>query len=137
MSTKPKILSSRCLFCNGELEITRLRCGECNTQIESTLPIPSFFRLPHDLQDFVLVFLRCRGNIREAEKELGISYPTVCKRLDLVNELLGNSGPNSPEDAEAAPDPAALARKRNDILQQVENGTLTAKQAAQLLREKP
>ncbi len=130
MIPKPRILSSRCPFCNGELEITRLHCGDCSTQIESTLPVPAFFRLPNDLQDFVLVFLRCRGNIREAEKELGISYPTVCKRLDLVNELLGNT--SSGGDAAA---PKRL--DRNAILQQVEEGTLTAKQAAQLLREKP
>ena len=36
-----------------------------------------------------MTFLRCRGSIRDMEKALGISYPTVCKRLDLVNALLG------------------------------------------------
>ena len=32
------------------------------------------------------------ANIREVEKELGISYPTVCKRLDLVNDFLHGGG---------------------------------------------
>jgi hypothetical protein len=62
---------------------------------------------------------RCRGNIREAEKELGISYPTVCKRLDLVNDVLNN--------------PRA-AVDRGAILEQLERGEITAKEAAQLLR---
>src|SRR5687768_6687100 len=85
-----KKLISRCPFCEGKLEITRLGCAQCDTSIESTLAIPSFFRLPTDLQDFVMTFLRCQGKIRDVEKELGISYPTVIKRLDLVNVLLGN-----------------------------------------------
>src|SRR5690242_2593214 len=84
----------RCPFCNEELAISRLHCRGCQTQIDTQLAIPLFFRLPEDLQQFVLVFLRCRGNIREVEKELGISYPTVCKRLDLVNEILeGKTAP--------------------------------------------
>jgi len=85
-----KMVISRCPFCGKELVISRLSCQGCNTQIESKLTIPSFFRLPLDLQDFALTFLRCRGSIRDVEKELGISYPTVCKRLDMVNQLLGN-----------------------------------------------
>jgi len=102
-----------------------LCCHGCDTKIDSALPVPAFFRLPADLQNFVSIFLRCRGNIREAEKELGISYPTVCKRLDLVNELLGNSKRSQP----------ASPTEREDILQQVEEGKITAKEAAQLLRE--
>ena len=86
------------------------------------LPIPAFFRLPDDLQQFVMTFLRCRGSIREAERELGISYPTVCKRLDLVNALLGNQ-------------PAATPLiDANQILGRLERGEITARQAAQLLK---
>jgi hypothetical protein len=102
------------------LAISRLSCPHCSTTIESVLPIPAFFRLPVDLQDFVMVFLRCRGSIRDAEKVLGISYPTVCKRLDLVNALLGNT-------------PVAPANP-TDILEQLERGDISAKEAAQLLK---
>ncbi|MCL2639437.1 MAG: DUF2089 domain-containing protein, partial [Phycisphaerales bacterium] len=83
-----KNVISRCPICAGELVISRLSCCACETKIETELTLAGLMRLPADLQEFVLVFLRCRGNIREVEKELGISYPTVCKRLDLVNELL-------------------------------------------------
>ena len=114
-----KKLISKCPFCNGELSITRLTCTGCDTQIDSQIGIPKFFRLPEDLQQFVLTFLRCRGNIREAEKELGISYPTVCKKLDLVNELLGNIPPRV---------------DRLKILEQLESGEISASEAAQLLK---
>jgi hypothetical protein len=114
-----KKLITRCPFCGDELSITRLSCGGCNTQIDSQLGIPLFFRLPPDLQEFVLIFLRCQGKIRDVEKELGISYPTVCKRLDLVNELLGNTG--SPVN-------------RSNILERLERGDINVQEATQLLK---
>jgi hypothetical protein len=77
-------------------------------------------RLPHEMQEFVLVFMRCRGNIREVEKELGISYPTVCKRLDLVNELLRT--------------PMGGGLSRGEILTKLERGEITGKEAAELLK---
>jgi hypothetical protein len=73
------------------------------------------------MQEFVMVFLRCQGKIRDVEKELGISYPTVCKRLDMVNELLGNSGPPV---------------NRTHVLEQLERGEITVQEATQLLKER-
>ena len=121
---KKKVVSA-CPVCSGELVIGRLVCGQCKTAIETTLPIPAYFRLPEDLQEFVMVFLRCRGNIREVEKELGISYPTVCKRLDLVNVLLGNT---------RAAEAAAGVVRPGEVLEQLERGEISAKEAAQLLK---
>ena len=101
--------------------VCRLKCTGCDTQIDSQVEIPPFFRMPEELQEFVMVFLRCRGNISEVEKALGISYPTVCKRLDLVNGLLGN------RPTTASP---------TDVLGQLERGEITAKEAAQLLKNR-
>ena len=120
---KPLKIISKCPFCSGDLNISRLTCPGCKTQIDSTVSIPVFFRLPEDLQEFVMVFLKNRGNIRDVERELGISYPTVCKRLDQANELLGNQSNNHVID-------------RNRILERLENGEITAKEAAQLLKGK-
>lgn len=114
-----KKIVSRCPCCGGEVQVSRLTCTSCDTQIDSLLPIPALLRLPEDLLEFVMVFLRCRGNIKDVEKVLGISYPTVCKRLDLVNELLNN--PRATLD-------------RNQILERLERGEITAKEAAQLLK---
>jgi hypothetical protein len=120
-ASNPKKLITRCPFCGDQLGITRLSCCGCNTQIDSQLEIPLFFRLPPDLQEFVFVFLRCQGKIRDVEKELGISYPTVCKRLDLVNELLGNT---------------STPVKRSQILEQLERGEINVQEATQLLKER-
>lgn len=118
LGTEKKVVS-RCPFCGDHLSISSLSCGGCDTKIESHLPIPAFFRLPPDLQDFVMTFLRCQGKIRDVERELGISYPTVCKRLDLVNVLLGN---------QAAP------HGRKQILEQLERGDISVSEATQLLK---
>jgi len=116
-----KSVATRCPICSGELAISRLTCQSCQTRIETELSFPSLMKLPRDLQEFVLVFLRCRGNIRDVEKELGISYPTVCKRLDLVNELLGNKG---------------TPVNRTQILEQLERGEISVQEATQLLKER-
>ena len=128
-----KHVIARCPICSGgELVISRLSCGACETRIETELSFPALMKLPADLQGFVLVFLRCRGNIREVEKELGISYPTVCKRLDLVNELLGLGTKDFGESE--VPQAAGAAMKRTEILARVERGEMTAKEAAELLK---
>jgi hypothetical protein len=119
MDTKRFI--ARCPVCEGELVISRMSCGSCGTSIDAQLSAPPFFRLPGELQEFVMVFLRNRGNIREVEKELGISYPTVCKKIDKVNELLGNIPSKS---------------DRMETLERLERGEITAQEAARLLRER-
>lgn len=111
---------ARCPVCDGELEVRRLGCCGCATTIDTQLPIPALFRLPPDLLELVLTFLRCRGTIREVEKELGISYPTVIKRLDLVNVLLG---------LQKAP------ANRTEILKQLERGDISVREATQLLKQ--
>ena len=114
-----KRLISQCPVCSSSLQVSKLVCT-CGTSIETQIPIPSFFRLPADLQQFVLTFLRCRGNIKEAEKALGISYPTVCKKLDQVNLILNNISDSQTQ--------------RMEILNSLERGEITAGQAAKLLR---
>ena len=114
-----KKIVSRCPFCGGRLAISSMACCGCDKQIETRLPVPPFFLLPPDLQEFVMVFLRCQGKIRDVEKELGISYPTVCKRLNLVNVLLGNN---------KAPQGRTLT------LEQLERGEITVQEAMQLLK---
>jgi hypothetical protein len=45
---------------------------------------------------FLRAFLRARGNIKEVEREQGISYPTVRKRLDDLLAKLGLEGGSGP-----------------------------------------
>ena len=130
-----KSVISRCPICTADLVISRLSCVSCETKIETQLGFPALMRLPADLQEFVLVFLRCRGNIREVEKVLGISYPTVCKRLDLLNGLLGGETGGGAGNGALGGGPGGNGRiGRGEILAKLENGEITAKEAAELLK---
>ena len=137
-SSEKRFVAS-CPVCAGRLEVARLACGQCGTQIETRLDVPAFFRLPPDLQHFVRIFLNCRGNIREVEKRLGISYPTVNKRLDVINAVLEDqsapraTGGGRRSTADTGPLPEA--RSRRQVLAQLENGEINAQQAAKMLKQ--
>jgi len=120
-----RTIATQCPICSGGLVISRLSCTKCQTRIETEIGFSPLMRLPDDLREFVLVFLKCRGNIREVEKEIGISYPTVCKRLDAVNEHLAGSKASAGN---------GRRMSRNEILEQLEQGKITAKEAADLLK---
>lgn len=119
----------RCPICTTHLDITRLHCPSCHTTIEGKFEPCKFCRLPLDQQEFVEVFIKCRGNIKEVEKELGISYPTVRGRLEAVIENLGYRPEPIPKT-----DPE-VARKRKEILDALNNGEITAEEAVALLKK--
>jgi hypothetical protein len=80
---------SQCPACDEALEPVKLACTGCGLQIEGNLPISRLAMLSAGQQRFVEVFLLVRGNIKEAERELGVSYPTIRKKLDEVVRVLG------------------------------------------------
>ena len=48
-----------------------------------------FALLPKEHLDFLRLFVKTRGNLKEVERILGVSYPTVRARLDARLEALG------------------------------------------------
>ena len=122
-ASSPNLVVSTCPVCREELVVTVLSCPRCTTALHGTFALPPLARLPAELQEIVVAFLRCRGNLKELERELGISYPTVCKRLDAINYLLA---------AMAAPNSA-----RTRILRQLEAGELTPAEAVAQLKALP
>ena len=89
---KPAKMVSTCPVCGEGLLVRALSCEACESELRGRFVPPRLGRLPRELQDVVEVFLRCRGNIKEVERELGISYPTVSKKLDAINLLLSAMG---------------------------------------------
>lgn len=83
-----KILS-HCPVCSDKLKAIKLKCTSCNTTIENEFELSKFDYLNSDQLYFIETFIKCRGNIKEVEKEMGISYPTVRSKLDEVIENLG------------------------------------------------
>src|SRR5664279_4288094 len=82
-------LISDCPVCGSELRAVKLNCSTCGTNIESDFSLSKFEMLSREQMNFVETFLKCRGSIKDVEKELGISYPTVRGKLDDVLNALG------------------------------------------------
>lgn len=116
---------SRCPVCGKKLKVARLQCENCDTAIENDFCLSKFDYLPAEDLFFAETFLKCRGNIKEVERELKISYPTVRARLDdIIRKLDGR--PNMP------PPPAS---RRKDILDALENGEITPEEALERMQE--
>jgi hypothetical protein len=92
-----------CPICSGELAVTRLHCRSCGTTLEGDFNVGRFARLTREQFALLESFLRSKGNLKEMERELGISYPTVRARVDVLLRALGLG------DDEAATDELEMA----------------------------
>ena len=119
---KRKDIVTVCPVCESGMKVTELTCDSCGTSVRGRFEIPSLCCLPPDLYQFLVVFIRNRGVIRDVERELGISYPTVRSRLDAVLAALGMAGSAQP------------AVDREQVIGMLERGEISAEQAEQMLR---
>ena len=127
---RPLIL--KCPSCSGDLSVARLHCDSCDIALEGDFTIPALFRLNRAQLDFVEVFLKNRGNIREVERELGVSYPTVRARLDEVLDAIGHNLAPSRE-PDRGPSAGAMSQNRRAILEQLSAGKISAEDAMRAL----
>ncbi len=113
---------STCPACgNMQFEIQRLACTQCGTAVEGHFSVSRLATLPEEFVSFVETFIKCRGNIKEVERELGISYPTVRSRLDKVVALLG-----------LGEDESRISRR--EILASLEKNEMSPEEAVQALK---
>jgi len=120
-----------CPVCSEKLAITKLSCPKCSTNIEGDFQPCEFCRLPNEELEFIKVFIKNRGNIKDVEKELGISYPTVRAKLDTVITSLGFVAHNQKEVDEMK---VIKEQKKNEILDQLTSGSITAKEATEAIK---
>ncbi len=114
--------SKQCPYCNGELEIERLRCSSCDVAIEGRIGIPRLARLPAEQREFIELFVRSSGSLKAVAEKLNISYPTVRNRLNQVIEALDRE---EHEDQE----------QRKQILDDLEQKRISVEEAVQRLKE--
>ncbi len=122
---------ARCPSCDQPLEATELTCHACDLRLRGHFQRGCrFCALDPEQRKLLDVFLSCRGVIRDMEKALGLSYPTVRARVDSLLAALGYAP--TKEEAEAREE---LADRRHDILNQLEAGEMTAEEATKALRD--
>jgi len=105
---------------DSPLIVERVRLADRDIVVEGCFVLPQLARLTPDDQVFVAAFLRSHGSIKEMERVFGVSYPTVKARLNRVASQL--------EFVETDPAPT-----RNEILDRLEKGEITAGEAIRQL----
>jgi hypothetical protein len=133
----PHDVISTCPVCASELAVTRLHCDSCGTTLEGDFSVGRFGRLNRDQLALLESFLRSRGNLREMERELGISYPTVRSRVEALVRALGFGPRADAPDAEDTDEPAtdvAAGKTREEILQALARHEMSAEDAAAAIR---
>ena len=116
-----KTYLNECPVCDGKLNITEYECENCHSEIKGLFKGNKFTRLSQENLEFIEAFVMNRGSIKEMEKTLGISYPTVRSKLDQVVEALGHQ--------------VDTEKSRMEILSMVNEGVLSTEEAAKLLEE--
>ncbi len=111
-----------CAICQANLEVARLTCPSCRVSMEGRFQLPRLARLSADEQRLAERVLLAGGNLKAVAEELGISYPTLRKRLDVLRRTLGELQQSDTDATDA-------------LLKAVENDEITAQEAARLIEE--
>jgi hypothetical protein len=123
-------LPTQCPLCGGgQLTVTRIYCRDCDTTYEGRFSVAPFANLTPEQLNFLLAFIRAEGRISRMEKEIGLSYPTIRSRLQEVIRTMGYE-PGGEE-----PTPVLSEKERQQVLEDLDAGRISAEEAMRKLRE--
>ena len=108
----------------ADLVVTEIQSKAKDITIRGQFQLSKFDYLTKEQQYFIEVFIKNQGNIKQIEKELGISYPTVKKNLEDVSLALGYKVEKEKDDD-----------KRIEIFEKIRNAELTIEDAEVLLKK--
>jgi hypothetical protein len=111
-----------CPVCSERLALTRLSCPACSTELSGVFSTCEFCGLSDDDREVLRVFLASRGNMKELERHLGVSYPTARARFDSLLSKMGIE--------RAIPAPAS---SRLELMEQVARGEIEIDEALKRL----
>jgi hypothetical protein len=118
----PRSAPRDCPVCSQKLALTRLSCQECGTELSGDFDACEFCSLNQEDRQVLRVFLASRGNMKELERHLGVSYPTARARFDAMLNRLGL----------AAERPAPPSQKV-ELLERLAKGEIDVDEAMQTL----
>jgi len=107
-----------CPVCSTRLALTRLSCPSCDTELSGGFTSCEFCVLTDEDRDVLRVFLASRGNMKDLERHLGVSYPTARARFDALLAKIGI------DRAPVAPSPT-----RVELMEQVARGEIDIDEA--------
>lgn len=111
-----------CPVCANTLNITKLECPNCKTELLGRFAPCAYCTLNEKQQFFLETFLRCRGSLKDVGSALSLSYPTVKGLLDELLFALNLNDCSTQAQTTAG-----------EILKRVKNKELTPSEAAALI----
>jgi hypothetical protein len=135
MPKKPKNIHS-CPSCEGALTVRVLECTDCGLRLEGSFSREPLLELDAEELAFVRLFIHCEGSIRDMEKALGISYPTVKAKLVRVRAKLGSGGAGVLERTAAPENVAAPSPAAKSVIEKLADGELDFNEALNALKWK-
>ena len=108
-----------CPVCESSLHVSHLECRACGTVLQGDFTSCPFCGLSQELYDFLTVFIRCEGVIRDIERDIGISYPAVKNRIRRLIAALGMEEYTRPSQDDHT----------ETVLQAVKSGEMSVKKA--------
>ena len=112
---------NKCPYCKDNLKVSKVHCHKCGISFEGEFYTTPIMGLSEEEQSFVELFVLSSGSLKEMASMLNVTYPTVRTRLDHIIKNLKNEMKNREEFKE-------------EILNRVETGKLSAEKAAEVLR---
>lgn len=114
---------TQCPSCNSvKVQVSKIECLDCHTQFAGHFAIPPLLKLAEEDLHFVIDFLKCSGSLKEMALKQKVSYPTLRNKLNLLIETLTNLD-------------VQQENSKEEILKLVEEGKLSAAEAAKMLRK--
>jgi hypothetical protein len=119
------LIPQSCPSCSSPLVVTQLNCTSCGTGVIGKFELSPFFRLSPESLNFLEVFVRNRGNVKEVERETGESYWAIRRQLD---EVITEMGMEAPQDDD-------ISTRRQEILARLSRGEINVQEATKLLSQ--
>ena len=91
---------SPCPVWQQSLKIAALQCPDCGLELRNNFEMSVFDQLSSEQYDFLMTFLKHRGNLKNLQNEMQISYPLAKKKLDDLMSALGFAEEKTEEEAE-------------------------------------
>ncbi len=125
----PYPIPGRCPVCGKEMTVTELHCKSCRMTLNGDFTLCEFCSLTPQQRALLKNFVATGGSIKELEGVLGVSYPTVKKRLAELAQALGVSGHFQKTDS------SQLASERATVLEKLSKGEISADDAIRRMDE--
>jgi len=109
----------QCPSCAGRLHVEKMRCDACDTEVNGKYAMCPVCALDPESRKLFDLFLRVRGNLKDIERALKLSYPTVRARIEQMFQKL---------------DPPLKNIDPKTVLAKLRKGELTVDEAERLLR---